>query len=254
MSDKLDSSDEALRTFVIDRQSPIPLYFQLAQHLETAIVSGQIPPGTLFENEIDLADALGVSRPTMRRAMEELSAKGLIVRRRGIGTRVVQPKVRRPLELTSLYDDLDKSGQRPTTRVLGFAEEGATGAVAEHLRLPEGTPVVHIERLRSTGETAIAVLTNFLPAHLVDFTAEDLADRGLYQLMRQGGVQLFSATQMVGARNATDPEAKLLGEPRGAALLTMQRDTMDESGAIVEYATHIYAASRYSFETHLTRP
>lgn len=254
MTAKVDGSDKALRSFVIDRQSPIPLYFQVSQHLETAIVTGAIRPGTLFENEIDLAEALGVSRPTMRRAMEELSNKGLIVRRRGIGTRVVQPKVRRPLELTSLYDDLDKTGQRPTTRVLTFVREPATGVVAEHLRLTEGAEVVHLERLRSTGDTAIAVLTNYLPGEIVDFTGDDLATRGLYQLMRHSGVQLFSATQMVGARNATDAEATLLGEPRGAALLTMQRDTMDENGAIVEYATHIYAASRYSFETHLTRP
>lgn len=254
MTTKIGSSDRVLRSFVIDRQSPIPLWFQVAQHLESAISSGEIPPGTLFENEIDLAEAMDVSRPTMRRAMDQLSSKGLIVRRRGIGTRVVQPKVRRPLELTSLYDDLSNSGQRPSTSVLSFEREPSAGEVSEHLGIPDGTEVVHTVRLRTAGDSPIAVLTNYLPGHLVEFDREDLEQRGLYQLMRQSGVQLFSATQTVGARNATPAEAKLLGESRGAALLTMQRDTMDENGTIVEYGTHIYAASRYSFETHLTRP
>ena len=77
-------------------------------------------PGTLFQNEVDLAASLGLSRPTMRRAMQHLVDKGLVVRRRGIGTRVVQPKLRRPLELTSLNDDLSRAGRKPTTEVLSF--------------------------------------------------------------------------------------------------------------------------------------
>ena len=81
----------------IDRLSAVPRGSQVAQHLEDAIGSGEIPPGTLFSNEIHLADQLGLSRPTMRRAMRHLVDKGLVVRRRGIGTRVVQPEVRRPL-------------------------------------------------------------------------------------------------------------------------------------------------------------
>ncbi len=246
--------DRVVQRFEIDRASPVPLWFQAAQHLEAAIEGGDLPPGTLFENEIVLADRLGVSRPTMRRAFEHLVDKGLIVRRRGIGTRVVQPKVRRPLELTSLYDDLSGSGQRPTTEVLSFDQVGADAEVAHRLRLDEEDPVVRIERLRSAREHPIAKMTNYLPAGIVDFTADDLAESGLYALLRRAGVHLHSATQTVGARSATSAESTLLGESRGAALLTMQRETMDETGTIVEYATHLYAASRYSFEIHLVRP
>ena len=111
---------DSLPRFVVDRKSPVPLYFQVAQHLEDAIHSGAVPTGTLFQNEVDLAASLGLSRPTMRRAMQHLVDKGLVVRRRGIGTRVVQPKLRRSLELTSLYDDLTRAGRKPTTEVLSF--------------------------------------------------------------------------------------------------------------------------------------
>ena len=119
MSEPTPDAD-ALPRFVVDRSSPVPLYFQVAQHLEDAIHSGAIPTGTLFQNEVDLAASLGLSRPTMRRAMQHLVDKGLVVRRRGIGTRVVQPKLRRPLELTSLYDDLARAGRTPTTELLSF--------------------------------------------------------------------------------------------------------------------------------------
>ena len=95
----------------VDRSSPVPLYFQVAQHLEHMIESGDLPMGTRLENETDLADQLGLSRPTMRRAIEYLVGRGLLVRKRGIGTQVVQAKVAREVELTSLYDDLAKAGR-----------------------------------------------------------------------------------------------------------------------------------------------
>ena len=245
---------DTLQSLTIDRASPIPLYFQVSQHLEQGISSGAIPPGTLFDNEIALADQLGVSRPTMRRAMQRLVDNGLIVRRRGIGTRVVQPKVRRALELTSLYDDLAGTGQVPVTRVLEFEHVDADSEIAQRMQCSEGAPLVRIVRLRSAGELPIAKMTNYLPAGVVDFDAGALSTNSLYALLRRRGTRLHSATQTVGARTATAPEAKLLGEPRGAALLTMKRLSYDDHGLIVEYANSLYVASRYSFETHLVTP
>jgi DNA-binding GntR family transcriptional regulator len=243
--------DAALRDLRVDRRSPVPLWFQVAQHLEGVITSGVVPPGTLLANEVRLADQLGLSRPTMRRAMQHLVEKGLIVRRRGIGTRVVQPKVRRPLQLTSLFDDLAAGGRVPTTRVLSFAQVVADEELAARLDVPEGTELVALERLRSAQELPIARLTNYLPPSVVTFEEADLVTHGLYELLRAGGVQLHSATQTVGARTATPAEAALLGESRGAALLTVERTTHDDRGAVVEHGSHLYAASRYSFEINL---
>jgi DNA-binding GntR family transcriptional regulator len=254
MSDMPEALRAVLRSFSIERSSPIPLYFQVSHHLEQAIESGALPPGTLFVNEIELAERLGVSRPTMRRAMESLVDQGLIVRRRGVGTRVVQPKVRRPLELTSLFDDLTQSGQAPTTQILELGPVPAPPDVAAHLGVPPETEVVRIVRVRSAREQPIAVMTNYLPADLVMFDSADLEATGLYALLRRQGIRLHTATQRVGAKVATAAEGKLLGEQRGTALLTMQRETLDDMGRVVEYGTHLYAASRYSFETHLVEP
>jgi GntR family transcriptional regulator len=244
------------KVIVLDRTSPVPLYFQVAQALQTAIEGGQLPPGSRLENEIQLADNLGLSRPTMRRAMEYLVDKGLIIRRRGVGTTIVQPKVRRPLQLTSLYDDLASAGQEPTSTVLSLGIAPAPKEPAEALGVAPATPVHTIVRLRSAAGLPIARMANYLPTTLPGlgpgaFTAEALESTGLYRLLRSAGVHLHAADQTIGARKAGAEEARLLGEARGAALLTMQRVAYDDRGRVVEYASHVYAASRYSFSLSL---
>ncbi|GAA2039643.1 GntR family transcriptional regulator [Streptomyces carpaticus] len=239
-------------TFSIDRGSPVPLYFQLSQQLEAAIEHGELLPGTLLGNEIDLAGRLGLSRPTVRQAIQVLVDKGLLVRRRGVGTQVVHSRVRRPLELSSLYDDLESAGQRPATRVLSIEETEAPAEVAAALGLAEGTPVRRVERLRLThGEDPIARLRNYLPLDLLTLTHADLEATGLYRLMRAAGTTLHSARQSIGAKAATATEAAALAEEPGAPLLTMQRTAFDDTGRAVEYGTHLYRASRYAFELQL---
>lgn len=237
--------------FSVDRSSPVPLYFQLAQQLENAIERGRLAPGSLLGNEIELAGRLGLSRPTVRQAIQSLVDKGLLVRRRGIGTQVVHSQVKRPLELSSLYDDLEAAGQRPATRVLRYETEEATAEVAAALGVAEGTEVRCVERLRLTHGEPMAYLCNHLPGELLAARSAELESTGLYRLMRGAGVTLHSARQSVGARAATEAEAELLGETAKAPLLTMERTTFDDTGRTVEYASHLYRASRYSFEFQL---
>lgn len=239
------------RTISLDRNSPVPLYFQVAQELERAIEAGELTPGMRLPNEVELAKLLPLSRPTIRKAMEYLVDKGLVVRQRGIGTRVVSAKVRRSLQLTSLFDDLEASGQRPTTHVLANSVQGASADIAELLGVAEGTPVIAVERLRSALDQPIARLNNYLPAERLTVSTDDLETHGLYELLRRAGIHLHSATQVIGARTATALEARILGEHKGAALLTMQRTAFDDHGAIVEHGDHIYSAARYSFQMSL---
>ncbi|MFE9444710.1 GntR family transcriptional regulator [Streptomyces sp. NPDC006602] len=237
--------------FALDRASPVPLYYQLAQQLEAAIEHGVLAPGNLLGNEIDLSVRLGLSRPTVRQAIQSLVDKGLLVRRRGVGTQVVHSQVKRPLELSSLYDDLVAAGQAPATRVLRNEAVPASADVAAALGVAEGSQVTVLERLRSTHGQPVAFLCNHLTAGLLDLDTARLESTGLYRLMRSAGITLHSARQTIGARSATPEEAALLEEPEGAALLTMQRTAYDDTGWPVEYGTHIYRASRYAFDFQL---
>lgn len=241
---------EPLR-LTVDRRSPVPLYFQVAEQLEQAIASGQLSPGFKLDNEISLADQLGLSRPTMRRAIQELVDKGLLVRKRGVGTQVVHGRVRRELELTSLYDDLRATGQKPATRVLVNVLQPAPAEVADELGIAEGAEVLHLERLRFADEKPLAVLRNWLPAKLISPTDEELQNGGLYQLIRDAGTHVQVARQRIGARGATTQEARLLGGRKNDAVLTMQRTAYADSGSAIEYGNHCYRPEAYSFEVTL---
>jgi DNA-binding GntR family transcriptional regulator len=236
----------------LDRGSPVPLYFQVATRLQEQIERGELPVGGRLENEVELADRLGVSRPTMRKAIGYLVERGMLVRRRGVGTQIVHPKVRRPVELTSLYDDLSKTGRQPRTEVRSLEVRAATDAVAEALGAPGGMDVTWIERIRYAGDEPLALMHNAVPVDVVALQVDDLEQRGLYEILRSAGHVPRIATQVVGAKAATAVEARLLGDARGAPMLTMTRTAWDESGRGVEYGAHLYRASRYSFELTLT--
>jgi len=224
------------------------MYYQVAQQLEYAIESGELPPGSRLDGELALADQLGVSRPTLRRAIEYLVDRGYLVRRRAVGTQVVHPKVRRPMALSSLYDDLATSRKDPRTKVLSIATVPATDAVSHALGLDDRVEVVALERLRYADGEPLAIMRNWLPLGLVELDAERLEQAGLYQLMRAAGVGLHLASQTIGARGANGAEARLLHARKGEPLLTMERTTYNESGQPVELGDHIYRASLYSFE------
>jgi DNA-binding GntR family transcriptional regulator len=239
-------------TIVLDRSSPVPLYFQVAQQLERSIVDGELHAGARLENEVALAERLGVSRPTMRNAIQYLVERGLVVRRRGHGTVVLPPRVRRAAQLTSLYDDLHKSGQRPSTEVRSFEIVGADQAVAGALEVEPDTPVYAIERLRYAGDIPLALMRNHIPADRLPLSEDALRDHGLYELLRSRGVKPQVAYQVIGAKAASTAEARALGESRGAPLLTMQRTASDASGHPIEYGSHVYRASLYSFTLTLS--
>jgi len=234
----------------LDRSSPVPLYYQVAQVFEKAILEGELKPGDRFENELALAGRLNLSRPTTRRAIQELVDKGLLVRKRGVGTQVVQTPVHRPVELTSLFDDLSRAGQEPTTTVLAYSIGAAGVDVATRLNLEPDAEVVTMRRLRSSGGQPLALMTNYLPAALAP-DRDELERAGLYQALRSRGVHIRLARQRIGAKTADRDEARLLDEKPKAPLLVMERTAFDDSGRVVEYGSHVYRASRYYFDTTL---
>jgi len=232
----------------IDRFSPVPLYHQLAEQLTSAITAGRLKPGDPFENELALTDRLSLSRPTVRRAMQEMVSQGLLVRRRGIGTTVANQIVHRRAELTSLYDDLAGEGRRPSTKVLSLQAGVTDECAAVALGLGPSTPLVAIVRLRYAGDAPLALLHNWLPSAFSDLTAEQLQTDGLYAVLRRRGVRPALARQSFGARLATAEERRLLLLRGPSPLLTMTRCAFDAEGGPVEYGAHCYRSDQYSID------
>lgn len=185
----------------------------------------------------------------MRRALQHLVDQGFLTRKPGLGTQVVRPAaVRRSIELTSLYDDLAKSGRTPRTDVLSFDVVPASDAIAMALRIPPRSPVTTMQRLRLSNGEPLALLQNTVPVDVARFTRADLQRSGLYALLREVGAHPDTANEVIGARVATSGEAVILGIKRGAALLTMSRSAWGVDGRGIEYGSHIYRADRYAFE------
>jgi len=195
-----------------------------------------------------MADRLGLSRPTVRRAIAELVNKGLLVRRRGIGTTVANQMVHRRAELTSLYDDLMREGRKPRTDVLSLVCDAKDDRAAEALGLPPGTPLVAIVRLRYAGDMPLAIMRNWLPPALEDLTVAQLEDDGLYAVLRARGIRPTVARQRIGARNATAEERRTLHMSKAEPLVTMTRSAYDADGSPVEFGDHCYRADQYSVE------
>ncbi|GIF77745.1 GntR family transcriptional regulator [Asanoa siamensis] len=231
----------------IDRSSPVPLYHQLAEQLRSAIDDGRLQPGDQFENEIALAERLDLSRPTVRRAIQELVGQGLLLRRRGLGTTVANRKVHRRAGLTSLFEDLDRAAGRPSTELLGH-EVVRDETIAAELDLPADTDLLHIVRLRLTAGQPLAILRNWLPPRASGLTPEELEAKGLYALLRARGIRAVVAHQEIGARTPTAFERRHLALKSSEPVLTMTRSAFDASGVAVEYGDHCYRARDYTVD------
>lgn len=235
---------------LIDRESPVPLYHQLSEQLTAAVDDGRLEPGDPFENEVALARRLGLSRPTVRRAIQEMVDQGLLVRRRGLGTTVANRKVHRRARLSSLFDDLEAEGREPRTRVVEMGPSTDERAAAA-LDLEPGTEMISIVRVRLAGDLPLAIMHNWLPPTQSDITREDLEEQGLYALLRRRGVKPVVAQQSIGARMPSATERRELDLGTGQPVLTMTRMAFDAAGDAVEFGDHAYRAEDYTIDLML---
>lgn len=236
----------------VDPSSPVPLYHQVAELLRSWIESSgssevQMPP------ELQLVELLGVSRATVRKAVDTLKAEGLAYGRRGLGTFAVQPRLPRPLKLVSLWDDLVRSGHRVRTDLLHREVEDADADVAERLEIDPGTPVIVLKRLRFSGERPFSVMRNWHPLVLCQALLEaDLSQRSLYEVLRTDcHLVLQRARQTLQARLPDQDEAKLLSIDSGSPVMRMTRQSFTDAGIAAEWADHVYPSDLCEFVTEL---
>ena len=236
----------------LERNSPVPLYYQVAQAIEHAINTGALAPGDRLENELSLTSRLGLSRPTARQAIQELVKKGLLVRKRGVGTQVVRSQFRRTEALSSLNEDIIKAGKTPSTRLLEYSIGPLDQDIRDAIDVAavSESEFIKIRRLRLADDVPLAILTNYLPTRF-EITEEDMQSKSLYACLRSLGVNLKIAHQQISARLRTDDEAELLDAETPAACLTVDRIAYDDVGQFVEFGRHRYHAAQYSIQSSL---
>ena len=213
----------------------------------------ELPAGSSVPTERELCKLFGVSRATVRQALDCLEIEQRIYRHQGKGTFVAKPKIDQTLELSSHTENIRARGMEPASRLIGITRAPADADVATMLGLVEGDEAFQIERVRLADDEPLAVELLYLDARRFDDIAAVLGEsRSLYQLLRaRYGVELASAEETIEAVAAPEREADLLGIPSGVPVLLLSRQSFDSDEKPVEFVRSVYRADRFRFRTRL---
>ncbi|HET7338666.1 MAG TPA: GntR family transcriptional regulator [Candidatus Dormibacteraeota bacterium] len=209
--------------------------------IEALVVGEPIPA------ERQLAVELGVSRLTLRAALDELVRDGYLDRRHGSGTYVTEPKIAQPLTLTSFSDDMRRRGMTPGSRTLELTTTVAGARLAHRLEVSPEARLVRVKRLRLADGKPMAMEVLHVPEALVPgLTRADFEDHSFYELLRERyGITIASGTQSIEPTVTSEEESEVLGVPLHTPAFLFERTTISESGRIVEFVRSIYRGDRY---------
>lgn len=235
---------------------PVPLYHQLKQALRGEIERGVYKPGDRLPSEPELIRLYGISRITVRQALNELDVEGLIVRRHGKGTYVAERRIEQELvRLTDFMEDMQQAGQNPSSRVLDLAHEPASPAVARALHLQDGTEVVRVNRLRLADDRPMAFDITWLPLRFGELlVGMDLTRETIYHILEtRYAIPVISGAFSITAATATHQQADLLDMPAGAALLLIRRVSYTTGDEPVYLQDRYYRPDRVQYRVMLRR-
>lgn len=243
-----------METTVLDKDSPIPLYYQIRTIIEEQIDSGKWKPGMQVPSERELCEQFQVSRITVRQALSALVQQGQLRRQQGRGTFVASQRIEQRLHrLTGFTQDMRGRGQKPGARILQKEIVSAAYPVARALNLEIDSPVVLLKRLRLSDEEPVAVETAHLPDALCPGIVDDIVEDGSLYALLANNYEIIPtrAEQQVEAVVCPVAEAKVLGVEKGAPMLHMYRVTYSSDDVPFEYTESFYRSDRYVFHVEL---
>jgi GntR family transcriptional regulator len=224
--------------------------------LRDRILTGVFASGARLPNEHELAEAHGVSRVTLRRALAELEHERLIERRPSAGTRVVYRPSSAPIvaDIAGVMTNLTEMGRQTNVKLLAFDYLEGSAQITSALKLDGGTELQRSVRVRAMAREPFSYLTTHVPAAIGrTFTRAELAAQPMLKLLERAGVKVEHATQRIGAGLATPAVAKALRVKTGSPLIELQRVVFDRSGKGVEHLHALYRPDRYSIAIDLIR-
>lgn len=230
---------------LIDSRSATPLYLQLEGSLRDAIAGGNWKAGEALPPERELAEKYGVSRITLRKALERLEAAGLLMRRQGSGT-YVSPRVEQPLSsLTGFSEDMRARGLEPRSHWLKRGLFVATPEEVLALSLSPGERVARLERIRLAQGEPMALERASLASRYLPYP--ERVKESLYALLESLGLRPVRALQRLRAVAAGKHEAELLGLEQGQPVLYIERISYLGDGSVLEFVRSYYRGDRYDF-------
>jgi GntR family transcriptional regulator len=249
-------TDSALAPHLIDESQPTPLYHQIYLMLRERIVSGRLEVGALLAGEQEMAKQLGVSRITVKRALNELAARGLVNRHRGRGTIVAGAAVI-PLVASSfdtLLESLERMGVQTAVELLEVGEQAAGAKVAERLEIKPEATVQRAVRLRRLNGEPFSYLVNYIPIAIARrFAPEDLATASMLTLLERAGAAAQEAEQWITAVAANAEIASVLDVSPGEPLLKIDRVMRGPRRKPVQFIEGHYRPDRYHYHFRAQR-
>ncbi|MGC9399426.1 MAG: GntR family transcriptional regulator [Anaerolineae bacterium] len=239
----------------LDASSDIPLYRQLYHIFRRQIIAGTLPPGEQLPSERQLAAEHGISRHTVRQAMDLLRKEGLAYRQHGRGFFVAPVHKDHRLQLLGFSEAMEEQGVSHATRVEETQKITADETLAAHLNIKADDAVYLLKRVRLMYGDPIGVEWAYLPcAHLPDLSDYDFSQRSLYKTLEQElNIRLDHAEQTVRARAASPEECQLFHLPEPSAVLELERKTYDIYARVIEYVVGVYHPERYTLTFFLSR-
>ena len=213
----------------------------------------QLDVGEAIPSERQLSSDLGVSRLTVRAALDDLVREGLLVRRHGSGTFVSEPKIAQELTMTSFTEDMQRRGMVAGSRTLDLRISPAGAHLGRLLHVSPSEPVVVIDRLRLADRATMAIETLHVRASLVPgLSAADLERQSFYELLLERyGIDIVGGVQTIEPTVTNETESEALGVPLHSPAFVFERTTRSGTGEIVEYVRSIYRGDRYRLVTEL---
>jgi GntR family transcriptional regulator len=209
--------------------------------------------GEAIPAERQLGTDLGVSRLTVRAALDELVREGYLVRRRGAGTFVAEPKVAKGIDISSFSDDMRARGLTPGSRTLELHTELAGARLGRILHVSPSEQILSVKRLRlADGDPMAVELLHTIASLVPGLTAEDLEENSFYELLsNRYGISIVGGTQTVEPTVTNDEESSVLGVPLHSPALLFERVTRSSTGQVVEFTSSTYRGDRYRLVTEI---
>ena len=208
--------------------------------------------GTAIPSERQLSVDLGVSRLTVRAALGDLAREGYLVRRRGSGTYVQQPKISQELTMTSFSEDMRRRGMVPGSKTLSMTTQLAGARLGRFLNVSPGEQIVVVKRLRLADGETMAIETLHIPEALVPGLTAKSLNGSFYELLRDVyGITVASGTQSIEPTVTNEEESAALGVPLHSPAFLFERTSRDALGRTVEFVQSIYRGDRYRIVTEL---
>jgi GntR family transcriptional regulator len=211
--------------------------------------------GTAIPSERQLSADLGVSRLTVRAALDDLAREGYLIRRRGSGTYVQQPKISQELTITSFSEDMRRRGMVPGSKTLSMETILAGARLGRSLQVSPSEQILVIKRLRLADGETMAIETLHLPQALVPgLVAKDLSGSFYELLQDRYGIRIAYGTQAIEPTVTNEEESAALGVPLHSPAFLFERTSLDERDRTVEFVHSVYRGDRYRIVTELQRP